>query len=282
MKHMLVAIDIGGTNTRVGASKNGRTFFAIEKFKTPKKLEDGIRQIAAHIQRFDVRAREGSISKYPKIAIAMPGSFDITTKKSLHLANLPGWNHKSIIRALTVKFHTKILLINDADAAGIGEARRGAGLGYHKVSYFTISTGIGGARIINGIIDPKTPHYEPGHYTLVRGGRACGCGRRGCFEAYGSGMGFFKTYGVRTENCKDQNIWNEYAQTLGQGILKTLPHPLPDIIIIGGGVSHVGATLFTPLKAYIKKNLHTNNPPPIVPSKLGDASGLYGCLEILK
>lgn len=217
-----------------------------------------------------------------KIAVAVPGSVEHAPGALRRLPNLPGWSNKPLAKMLSAQFHTTVQLVNDADAAGIGEAHRGAGRGYRKVAYYTISTGIGGARIINGVIDPKTPNYEPGHYTLIPGGRTCGCGRRGCLEAYGSGTGFYKTYGLRPENCKDSRIWDEYAQTLGQGIIKTLPHPLPDIIILGGGVPRVGARLFTPLRAYMKKNLRTKNPPPIVPAKLGDNAGLYGCLEILK
>ena len=56
----------------------------------------------------------------------------------------------------------------------------------------------------------------------------------------------------------------------------------PDVIVIGGGVSQVGTKLFTPLCAYIKQNLKTINPPPIKKAALGDLSGLYGCLELLK
>ena len=192
---MYIAIDIGGTNTRVGASKDGRNFFAVETFKTPARFQDGIKAITNTV----LRLTKAQSLKY-KIAIAVPGSIDTPRKKIRHLPNLPGWSGKPISRALTKQLHTKILLINDADAAGIGEARQGAGKKYRRVLYLTISTGIGGARIIDGAIDPQAQHFEPGHFTLIPRGRKCGCGRRGCFEAYGSGTGFYKTYGVRAED----------------------------------------------------------------------------------
>lgn len=276
---MYIAIDIGGTNTRIGASKNGRNFSAIKKFKTPRKFEEGMHKIVKHLQRLGLGSTTGVALRH-KIAIALPGSIDAPNKKSPRLPNLPGWSNQPITRILSKKFHASILLINDADAAGIGEARRGAGRGYHKVLYLTISTGIGGARLIDGRIDSKTPSFEPGHYPLITDGRKCGCGRRGCFEAYGSGPAFFKTYGVRPENCRDKKIWAAHTQIIGQGLLNILKHWSPDVVIIGGGLSQAGHLLFTPLRAYMRTHLKIIQPPPILPAKLGDNSGLYGCLEI--
>ena len=298
-------MDIGGTNTRVGTSHDGRHFFVIKKFQTPHRFSDGIKKIIACVRKLQ------TAHKLNGLVVAIPGTIDRHDGASPRLPNLPGWSNRPIAQQLAAEFHTKIRLVNDADAAGIGEARRGAGRGFNRVAYFTISTGIGGARLINGAIDPKAHNFEPGHQLLIPQGRNCACGRHGCFEAYGSGTAFYKTYGVRTENCKDQRIWNEYARTLGQGIINAvehphLPHPplspwerdaeggvrgpnrfsphahaTPDIIIIGGGVSQVGPRLFTPLRAYIKKNLKILKPPPIKKAALGDLAGLYGGLELL-
>ncbi|MBI2551902.1 ROK family protein [Candidatus Uhrbacteria bacterium] len=287
---MFIAIDIGGTNTRIGASKDGRRLYAIEKFKTPKKFADGIKAISRTV----LHATKGQSLK--SIVIAVPGPIDHPRGKVLHLPNLPGWRNKPITKVLTRHLNCKVLLINDADAAGLGEARRGAGRGYTRVAYFTISTGIGGALIINDFLPllkgeikrgSKCPHpltisAEPGHQILIPGGRRDNCGQRGCFEAYASGTGFYKTYGVRPENCKNKKIWAKHAQTVGWGLINTIVHWSPDIVVIGGGLAQAGTLLFTPLRAYVRKNLKIFKPPLIVPSKLGDDAGLYGCLELLK
>src|SRR3989338_1239988 len=186
---MYIAIDIGGTNTRIVISKNGRTFFAIEKFKTPARFEDGIRTITRTV----LNVTKGQ--SLQSIAIAISGPIDQPSGKVLHLPNLPLWRNKPIARALKQQLKAKVHLINDADAAGIGEATRGAGRGYRNVAYFTVSTGIGGARLINGKIKTSenfsakgvTPKDgcasgvisawggEPGHITLIPDGRKYHC-----------------------------------------------------------------------------------------------------------
>ena len=122
---------------------------------------------------------------------------------------------------------------------------------------------------------------EPGHQILVPGGRRDNCGQRGCFEVYGSGTAFYKTYGVRPENCKDKKIWARHAQIIGWGIVNTIVHWSPDIVVVGGGLSKAGPLLFKPLRAYVRQHLKILKPPPIKPAKLGDDAGLYGCLELL-
>ena len=74
---MYITIDIGGTNTRVGASKDGRNFFAVETFKTPARFQDGIKAITNTV----LRLTKAQSLKY-KIAIAVPGSIDTPRKKS--------------------------------------------------------------------------------------------------------------------------------------------------------------------------------------------------------
>src|SRR3989338_738466 len=141
---MFIAIDIGGTNTRIGASRDGRRFFRIEKFKTPVRFEDGLQEIKRTVLRI---CAGQSLKRTIKIAIAVPGAINVTHKKLLRLPNLPGWRNAPIVHTLSrlLRTKSKIIMVNDADAAGLGEARRGAGSGYRRLAYFTISTGGGGA-----------------------------------------------------------------------------------------------------------------------------------------
>lgn len=299
---MYAAIDIGGTRTRIGFSRDGRRFFAIEKFKTPRRMKDGLQAIVAHLRRTVLRVPGGLSSPY-RIALAVPGSVD--AHGAVHgLANLPDWNPKKLAAAFAHAFQSRfppsfsrgearvgdpqILIVNDADAAGLGEARRGAGKGYRKVAYFTLSTGVGGARLLDSRLVRGV--FEPGHQRIVTEDsplgarrtvlRKCGCGKRGCWESYASGKGFFKTYGMRPEHCRNKKIWATHAQIVGKGIISALGHWLPDVVVIGGGLSQAGSLLFNPLRAYVRQRLKES--PPILRAKLGDKAGLYGCLELLK
>lgn len=278
---MYIAIDIGGTNLRVAASKDGSDFFSIEKFKTPKKFEHGLAQIVAYAKR------QRGAQKIKAVVVAVPGPIDANRNALLNLPNLPGWRGKPLVKLLTRYLHCKILLINDADAAALGEARQGAGRGFNRVGYLTLSTGIGGALILKcaerTVLNQQRTvlSAEPGHQIMLPGGRKCGAGHPGCFEAYGSGTAFYKTYGVRPEDCKDKRIWARHAQIIGWGLINTIVHWSPDIVILGGGLTQAGALLFIPLRTYVRKHLKILKPPLIVPAKLGDNAGLYGALAFL-
>ena len=273
---MFIAIDIGGTSTRIGASWNGRNFFVTEKFKTPPTFKEGLRTILKRIKWL-----QGD-RKLHRVALAVPGHIPTKTKNPLlHFSNLPGWGKNHLAKVLASALNTKIILINDADAAGLGEASRGAGRGYDIVAYLTLSTGVGGARIHGGELDGSAHGFEPGHQILIPNGKKWTCGQRGCFEAYGSGTAFYKTYGVRAEFCRDKKIWTKHAQIVGWGVVNTIIAWSPDIVVIGGGLSQAGPLLFQPLRAYVAAHLKIFKPPPIVPAKLGDSAGLYGGLKLL-
>lgn len=283
---MFIAIDIGGTNTRIGASWSGRDFFVTEKFKTPPTFKEGLRTILKRIKWM-----QGD-RKLHRVALAVPGRVPSRAEKSLlHFANLPGWGKNPLARMLSDALSTKVLLVNDADAAGLGEATRGAGRGHDIVAYLTLSTGVGGTRIHQGEIDGAAHGFsarggcalgaEPGHQILVPNGRRWTCKQRGCFEAYASGTAFYKTYGVRAEFCRSKKIWARHAQIVGWGLINTIIHWSPDIVVIGGGLAQAGPLLFNPLRAYARTYLKIFTPPKIVPAKLGDQAGLYGCLELM-
>lgn len=260
---MYIAIDVGGTTTRIGASKNKRDFFVIERFKTQKNFDKAIKQIITTTKQLS------NNKKIQKLVIAIPGSFNQT--KTKRLPNLLDWQSKPLKKLLSQSLKCEVVLANDADAAGIGEAKRGAGKGYKKIAYFTFSTGVGGCHIINNKV---TARPRPGHLIFKPNGKKCGCGKRGCFEMYGSGTGFKRTNKTNPKTCKNKKTWAKHAQIVSWGIINSIKQWSPDIIVIGGGLTQVGTLLFKPLRKLIKK-------PPIKRAKLGDNAGLYGGLELL-
>lgn len=271
---MRIAIDIGATTTRIGLSKHGYTFSTIRRFPTPASFQDGITAIANTIKSLYATRRQF------RIGVAIPGHVDRNGQLG-RLSNLPNWSHQPIVAALSSATGGIVHTINDAVAAGIGEAVAGAGKFHRIVAYLTISTGIGGVRVIHGMADAAAHGFEPGHHTLVPNGHICGCGRRGCFETYASGTAFRKIYGVRPETCQDPRIWNRYARWLGEGVFNTIVFWSPDVVVIGGGVALAGRKLFHPLRRFLKQTCTFLPCPPILRSQLGDHAGLYGCLKLL-
>lgn len=273
---MYIAIDIGGTNTRVGVSHDSRRFYATYRFKTPKTAQDGLNKIIGIIKQFKGER------KLHKIAVAVPTPVSDGRKTRLNFPNLPGWRSIPLGNTLAKALHTKVYLVNDATAAGLGEATKGAGYGYDVVAYLTLSTGIGGVRIHQGIADGAAQGFEPGHHILVVKGKKCPCGQSGCFEAYASGTAFYKTYKLRPEFCKSKTVWAKHAQTVGHGLINTIVHWSPDVVVLGGGLTQAGPLLFKPLNTFVKTHLKILKAPPIIRGSLGDDAGLYGCLELLR
>ncbi len=274
---MFIAVDIGGTTTRVGASRDGKKFVGKRRrFRTPRLFEDGIAKIV------EAAKKCAGGGRLDCAVVDIPGTTDQEGCVGGVIPNLSKWAGKPLKAALENAFGCSVRILNDAAAAALGEAVRGAGRYARSVAYLTVSTGIGGARVVGGKLDATFPRgFEPGHHILVQGGKLCGCGQRGCFEAYASGTAFEKTFGVRAEQCHNSRIWDRYAHMLAQGVHNIIVLWSPDVLVIGGGVSHAGNRLFVPLRRAIRGHTFFKC-PPIRRAKLGDNSGLYGCLEALR
>ena len=147
------------------------------------------------------------------------------------------------------------------------------------MAYITISTGVGGGRIVNGKIDYHALPVEPGHQILDPNGRFWpGCGQKGCFESLCSGRAFEMTYGVKPEFCEDYRIWDEHAENCAQGLVNVIALWTPDVLVIGGSLIKAGPKFTKPLIENTKKLLQIYPAPKIEISKMGDDNVLLGGL----
>lgn len=273
---MYIAIDVGGSKTRIAKSDDLTAIAAAEDFLTPKKFEQGIERITAVSQKL-------TAGEPPQaIIIGLPGILDKTAGKIKLAPNLPQWNNKEITAVIAQKIKTAVFLENDSALGGLGEAVLGAGRDKKIVAYLALGTGVGGGRIVNKKIDGAGLGFEPGHQLIVPDGDLWSCGQRGCLEAYVSGTAFAKRYGVNPKECGDLKIWQEYAQWLGRGMINLLVLWSPEIIVLGGSMAR-SAPLFLPsLQIFIEQNLKVGEAPPIVQGALDDKAGIYGGLSFLK
>lgn len=262
---MYITIDIGGTSIRVALSKNQRTFTKKEKFSTVNNFKIDTDNIAAAIKKL-------TGGKKPKaVIIASAGVLDVERGRVIHSPNLKSWDNKPLTKAVAKDLGIKaVFLTNDADAAGLGEAAFGAGKGKRIVAFLTLSTGVGGTRIVNGQIDTSSQGFEPGYQIIVLNGRKSPHGQRGPLESYVSGVA----------GKKHPISWKKYSQYLGQGLVNVNVFWSPDIIVLGGGVTGDAKHFLKPAKEFVKKN-SLLKAPPIVIGKLGDDAGLYGGLQYL-
>lgn len=189
--------------------------------------------------------------------------------------NLPNYKGHSIRKELELRLRTKVYLENDGAIGALGEAskRKRSKI----VGYITLSTGIGGARIVDEKIDYHAQPFEPGHQILDPNGRFWpGCGQKGCFEALCSGTAFAITYGVKPEFCEDDRIWEEHAEITSQGLANVITLWTPDILVIGGSLVKAGPKFTKPLIAKTKEKITLYKCPKIEISKMEDENVLLG------
>lgn len=260
---------------RVAVSGDGQTIAGSKIVPTPKEFEQGIsvfRQVADELSNG---------AKIDKIAGGIAGPIDKNKTCLAKSPNIPGWINKPLKTELERIFDCEVILENDTTVAGIGEAVKGAGVGDKVVAYIALGSGVGGKRIVDGKISGDSFNFEPGHQIIVPFGDSCKCGGKGHMEPYVSGTYFEEKYGQKGENISDPKIWDEIAKYLALGLVNVTVFWTPDIIVLGGSVSK--SIPLDKLSTYFKEFL-TIYPeaPQIVKATLGDESGFYGAIELLK
>lgn len=274
---MYIVVDVGGTNTRVAASEDGKTLTVKKHFSTPKIFEDGVSKIVASVNKLvGDRTLNG-------LAIGIPGTIDHRTGKQIRNPNLPSWNERDVVQTFKEPFDVPIIFVNDAELAAMGEAVFGSGKEYRIVGFLTVSTGIGGALVVEKRLVPRAFNTEPGHMMVEFEGKPSPrSGQRGTLEMYASGNAFKEQFGMKPEDCDDPGTWSAHLQRLGQGLINIIVLWSPEILVIGGGLSQKGKLFFQPLRKFVNENLKMFPPPPIVPAELGDDAGLYGGLALIR
>jgi glucokinase len=186
-----VGLDVGGTTMKAGAVDNaGRPLGPVASLPTEaaKGQEHGLAIMAETIRRA-IAAAGLMLDRIAAIGVATPGSMDIPAGLILDPPNLKPWRNVPVRQFIADTFKLPTAFQNDANAAAYGEFWAGAGKEFRSMVLFTLGTGIGGGIILGDrVIEGEHSHGgELGHVKIeLRNGRLCGCGHRGCLEAYAS------------------------------------------------------------------------------------------------
>lgn len=268
---MIVCIDIGGGTTRIGFSKDKTSFEKIVKFPTYDDFKFQIERIIKEIT--------SQTSEIERISIAAAGSVDRKKGIIIKWGQKTGWWGKSVFEPLLKLYpNASLSLENDANIAALGEATFGAGKDHSLVGYVTLSSGIGGCLITDRKILSHHFGIEPAHQIVnFTETEVWSCGQKGCYEAYASGTAFKKIFGIAPEHCEDIEVWKKYAHFVAIGVANLLVLWSPEIMVIGGGVSHKFDSFIQPLREELTALLPIFQVPLIVKSSL-DEAGLYGGL----
>lgn len=265
---MYLLFDIGGTHTRIALS-DGKTILKKEKYKTLKKFSESMQLI----HNKSLKLSEG---KKPKACVAgIAGLLGKNRTKLIGAPNLQDWVNKPLKNTLQNKICNKIFLENDAALAGLGEAIFGAGHGYKIVAFLTVSTGIGGVKIVNGKIDAHSLGFEPGQQVISLDGKIMK------LENLMSGTALEKKYGRKPPDIENSKAWDDEAKYLAIALNNIIVEWSPDVVVLGGAL--MNKISLEQVKHNLKNLLKIKTAiPPLTISKLGDDAGLYGALEYLK
>lgn len=292
-----LGIDIGGTNIRLGIVDDKGKILCRKRFPTLK--EQGKDKVIARLLKAIADVNKNS--KYPirGIGIGCPGPLDSRKGIVLSPPNLPGWNKVPLKNIVQKRFKLPVILENDANCFALGEKWRGAAKGCKDIVCLTLGTGIGGAIILNGVLYTGKDGFggELGHMSINFDGPKCGCGKRGCLEAYASATALVKRYkGKRDVTSKEiyesalqgdgraKKVLKETAFYLGVAISNFVNAFNPEIVVLGGGLAKAGDLIFPEIRRIVRKIslgplLHNLK---IAPAKLGEDAGIIGAAWAVK
>ncbi len=271
---MYILFDIGGTKMRVVSADRKKFLGEPMVVNTPKDFNEGINTLKNIIEKLSAGAPIEAIVG----GIAGPLNQD---KSALEESpNLGGWKGHNIKNALAEAFHAPISLENDSALVGLGEANYGAGRGKSIVVYLTISTGVGGVRIVDGNIDNSTQGFEPGHQIIDPDNTLCQSCEGNDLESYISGTAVEKRFGKKPFDIHDDAVWDEIAKFLAYGLNNTIMHWSPEIIILGGSMMKEVGIPIPAVQKHLTNILKIfSKIPEIKKADLGDFGGLYGALS---
>lgn len=274
-----LALDIGGTKFSA-ALFEGERMIARESRATDREggrewMIPRLHEIANGWRGFD------------RCAIGFGGPVNFECQEIVLSTHVGGWQGFDLCGFIRSEFRVPVIMDNDANVGGLGEAFFGGGKGYDPLFYMTLSTGIGGGIITRGAVYRGADSYagEIGHLTIRPDGPDCLCGARGCFERMCCGLWLEHDYGRTAEGLlRDPGFVSKYVVDLALGLKAAIMILNPARIIIGGGMSKAGDALFGPLRSELRKQITNWSRARIdvVPAALADDSVLYGALALAK
>ncbi len=312
-KRYVVGVDLGATKIfTVVITKKGK-IKAKARVKTP--AQEGVAAVVGKMVRSVRRAVEKaeiSPSQVLAVGVTVPGP--INPKKGIvfRAPNLKDWQNVPLGTMLEAELDYPIVLENDVNAGTYGEFALGAARGKRDVVGIFPGTGVGGGIVVGGKLHSgfRYSAAEVGHMIIHANGEICGCGNRGCVEAYASRTAIERdiraaitqgrpsvitdlidlendriTSGVLKKAVKAEDevvteVLKKAQYYLGLHVATIVNFFDPEIIVFGGGmIEALGKSFLKPIRqtarAHFTNRLEAKR-VKIVPAKLGDYSVALG------
>jgi glucokinase len=312
-EEIVIGVDVGGTKVAAGLVDSlGKILCQVRRpMVADQGAEAGLASVIEAIKALS-EPDQGRRACFRGIGICSPGPLDPKTGIVINPPNLPCWREFPLADEVAQIYKVPVKVDNDANAAGLAEARWGAGRGYGNILYATIGTGIGTGIVLDGrIYHGRTGAAgEGGHISIDYRGPLCGCGKLGCIEAFAAGPAIAKraraklreSGGTKSkmlelaagdiEAVTSEMVGRAYVQgdALAEEILRETVEFLalwlgniidlldPEAMILGGGV----ASMLNPFLEDLKGGIpcHCVNPRcrevPLLKARYGADSGIAG------
>ena len=291
-----IGIDLGGTNVRtLLVDETGKTYSEV---KDSTERENGPDYVCAKIIR-QISSLDtsvcGGLNGVEGIGIGVPGPVDVVNGTMIMATNLPGFENYPICEKLADKFNLPVFIDNDANVAGLAEAILGAGKEYPTCYYVTISTGIGGAFIVDGkLVSGGRGHAgEIGNIIVKNNGYKFGALNPGAAEGETSGTAITRkgkallgddkvahagdVFRLASEgNLKAQSIVDECISELAT-MFANIAHTVdPHCFVLGGGVMKSKKYFYDQLVEQFNAKIHVGmrGHIPILERELEDCGAI--------
>ncbi|MBQ8082102.1 MAG: ROK family glucokinase [Clostridia bacterium] len=311
-----IGIDLGGTNIKAGVvDETGRILTeAYTKTLARRPYEDIVRDMGACVN-MAISSAKVPVEGVASIGIGIPGLADAQSGRVVFCTNL-GWHDIPLREEMQKYLDRPVVIDNDATVAGYAESIAGVSQGCDCSVFLTLGTGTGGGIVIGG--RPWTGMHgigsEIGHMTLAADGVPCTCGNEGCVERYTSATAIIRmarelclTYpdsmmmqraggDIDRINAKTvidaakagdpaaTEAFDRYCRYLAMTINNIIALLDPDMIVLGGGVSHAGEFLLRKVREKLPRFLLYKNMPyaRLELARLGNDAGIIGAAMIGK
>jgi glucokinase len=303
-------VDLGGTKIQAVVRERGARVLGEARRETPR--EGGaaavLREIAEAVHEA-VAAGGGSVEELRGVGIGAPGAVDPATGTVRQVSNIDGWEEPfELGPALARMLGVPVSVGNDVSVAVEAERRYGAGRPYASFLGVFWGTGVGAGIVMNGrTVTGRGSAGEIGHVCAKPGGRRCGCGRRGCVEAY-AGRGaleararaaarrrstvLFDLMRERGRTRLTSGVWQRALEAgdevaselleravaaLGVGIGAAVTLLDVEAVVIGGGLAErLGPLWLARIEEAARPYTFFDRPPAYVAAELGDHAGAIG------
>jgi len=186
----IIGVDIGGTWVRVGFMNLDEKTFLKKKERIDTSSNVAIaKQVVSMIRNLGQKFN-ASLASMEGVGIASAGPLDAKRGILIKPTNLP-FEQVPLVEPVREEFRVPVILVNDCSAGVLGEWKFGNGKGVNNLFYVALGTGIGGGAIVDGhlLLGKDGNAAEIGHFIIDYEGKlTCGCGKRGHWEAYCSGI----------------------------------------------------------------------------------------------